>query len=82
MSRYFDCHASGIGAAGADPGFVIAVVVLRDADVGANMPIISSHNVRDGKPSRRHAISSAMISDSDDECEVAPCFLHNHEIGT
>ena len=33
-------------------------------------------------PSRRSPVSKEIISDSEDECDTAPCRLHNHVIGT
>ena len=42
----------------------------------------SSQNSKHGMPSNRTAASNAIISDSVDECETAPCFLHIHVIGT
>ena len=46
-----------------------------------NTSHINSQRSSAGRPSILSPASSATTSDSEDECEIAPCFLHSHVIG-
>ena len=50
--------------------------------IGWNTSRICDHNDIHGRASMRTPVSSAIISASDEECDIADCFLHSHEIGT
>ena len=43
--------------------------------------MIKSHKSKTGIPSNLTPASSAITSDSVDECDTAPCFLHSHVSG-
>jgi len=49
---------------------------------GANTLSTVDHKVRHGMPSKRTVASSAMTSASEEECDIAVCFLHSQVIGT
>ena len=48
----------------------------------ANTVKMVDHKVKQGIPSKGTAASSAITSASDDECDIAVCFLQIHVIGT
>ena len=46
-----------------------------------NTSHINSQRSSAGNPSIRSPASRAITSDSDEECEIAPCFLQSHVTG-
>ena len=62
--------------------YMISFDVCCVVDGGWNTSSIWDHSVIHGKASILTPVSSEMISASDDECDMADCFLHSHEMGT
>ena len=56
--------------------------LLFEFCTGWNVLKISSHSMSAGRPSILTSASKEITSDSEEECETAPCFLHIHPIGT
>ena len=78
---WFPCSVS-VDSSSVVKSYMISFGVLCVVSGGWNTSSIWDHSVIHGKASILTPVSSEMISASDDECDMADCFLHSHEMGT